>query len=720
MLVGLPALRIQGLFLAVATLGFAFAAEGFILKREFFGWMLPKEGGYIERPLIYGSIDLKNDSELFGITVPADAKFYWLCLLVLGLVVALAKSLRKNRSGRVLIAARDNGRLVQAFGVNLAATRLAAFAASGFIAGLAGGLIAYQNQGFEPGGFTPEKSLTLFVMAVIGGVGSIPGAILGAVYVVGLPLLPGLSEIELDRPARERRGLLFLLMFMPGGLIEGVYRVRDNLLRRVASKHGIHVPSLVADSLVTEEEEGLLLDDPTRSTRRSKRRSTTGHRTGGRCGLMRKRLEAITGGEPIGPLVVLFGLNLVDELDRLAFGIMGPDIGETFGIDDGDVIIIATLVRHHRGGASCRCRTWPTGSTASGSWRSRRCPGWLSACSPVWPAGLALLGILVVARLGAGIGRAVNEPVHSSLLPDYYPAEHLPKVFTFHRIANPLSAVTAVFIGGARPRPRLAASNTVPGLVVLFGSGRGSSCASTTARSRTSRRSSPSCVRSRRRRSPTCSAPTCSGWRPSRVATPRARHTYRVPETPAPDPRANHHDRRDTFMTTAAEQRTPTMLRNRPARRKPWPLWAGTSSAGPTRDAAGATAQRGLSEAVVRDISAKKGEPEWMLESGSRRLRLFDRKPMPNWGADLSGIDFDTIKYFVRSTEKQAASWEDLPEDIKNTYDRLGIPEGGESTPGCRRRRPVRVRGRLPQDPRGPREAGRDLPGHGHRAQGAP
>jgi Fe-S cluster assembly protein SufB len=92
-------------------------------------------------------------------------------------------------------------------------------------------------------------------------------------------------------------------------------------------------------------------------------------------------------------------------------------------------------------------------------------------------------------------------------------------------------------------------------------------------------------------------------------------------------------------------------------------------------DDAGAAATRGLSEAVVRDISAKKNEPEWMLASRLRALRLFDKKPMPNWGADLSGIDFDNIKYFVRSTEKQAASWEELPADIKNTYDKLGIPE---------------------------------------------
>ena len=92
-------------------------------------------------------------------------------------------------------------------------------------------------------------------------------------------------------------------------------------------------------------------------------------------------------------------------------------------------------------------------------------------------------------------------------------------------------------------------------------------------------------------------------------------------------------------------------------------------------DEAGASARRGLSEEVVRDISGKKNEPQWMLDQRLKALSIFDRKPMPTWGADLSGINFDTIKYFVRSTEGQAQSWEDLPEDIKNTYDRLGIPE---------------------------------------------
>ena len=92
-------------------------------------------------------------------------------------------------------------------------------------------------------------------------------------------------------------------------------------------------------------------------------------------------------------------------------------------------------------------------------------------------------------------------------------------------------------------------------------------------------------------------------------------------------------------------------------------------------DAAGAIAQRGVNPDVVKGISKLKSEPEWMLKNRLKGLALFEKKPMPTWGADLSGIDFDNIKYFVRSTEKQATSWEDLPEDIKNTYERLGIPE---------------------------------------------
>jgi Fe-S cluster assembly protein SufB len=86
--------------------------------------------------------------------------------------------------------------------------------------------------------------------------------------------------------------------------------------------------------------------------------------------------------------------------------------------------------------------------------------------------------------------------------------------------------------------------------------------------------------------------------------------------------------------------------------------------------------EKGLDETVVRQISAMKGEPEWMLDFRLRSLEAFNAKPMPNWGSDvLKQIDFNDIYYYIKPTEGQSKTWEDLPSEIKNTYDRLGIPE---------------------------------------------
>ena len=84
---------------------------------------------------------------------------------------------------------------------------------------------------------------------------------------------------------------------------------------------------------------------------------------------------------------------------------------------------------------------------------------------------------------------------------------------------------------------------------------------------------------------------------------------------------------------------------------------------------------RGLSHELVEAISEHKSEPQWMRDFRHRSLDYFLARPMPTWGADLSGIDFDNIYYYIRPTEKQADSWEDLPADIKDTWDKLGIPE---------------------------------------------
>jgi Fe-S cluster assembly protein SufB len=86
--------------------------------------------------------------------------------------------------------------------------------------------------------------------------------------------------------------------------------------------------------------------------------------------------------------------------------------------------------------------------------------------------------------------------------------------------------------------------------------------------------------------------------------------------------------------------------------------------------------RKGLDEEIVRQISAMKGEPEWMTDFRLRSLEAFNAKPMPNWGSDVLGqINFDDIYYYIKPTEGQSDSWDDLPAEIKNTYDKLGIPE---------------------------------------------
>ncbi len=85
--------------------------------------------------------------------------------------------------------------------------------------------------------------------------------------------------------------------------------------------------------------------------------------------------------------------------------------------------------------------------------------------------------------------------------------------------------------------------------------------------------------------------------------------------------------------------------------------------------------KRGINEDIVREMSWMKGEPEWMTERRLKALRYFERRPMPTWGGDLSGIDFDNIFYYIKPIDKQVNAWDQLPDSVKATYDKLGIPE---------------------------------------------
>jgi branched-chain amino acid transport system permease protein len=237
-LIGLPALRIQGPFLAVTTLSFAFTVQYFFLNPSYMSWWLPKSGQFVTRPKLYGFFSTQS-----------DIRFYFVCLTFLGLMLLMARSMRRNRIGRILIGVRDNPKGVQAYGVNLAGTKLAAFAISGFIAAIAGGLFTFYLQSVDSNTFTATASVNVFTVAVIGGLTSLPGAIIGAVWVEGIPFL--FNGDPIIRLLTSSVGLLALLMFVPGGLSEVFYTQRDSFLRWVAKRNKIHVPSLLADSLVT-------------------------------------------------------------------------------------------------------------------------------------------------------------------------------------------------------------------------------------------------------------------------------------------------------------------------------------------------------------------------------------------------------------------------------------------------------------------------------------
>jgi hypothetical protein len=180
--------------------------------------------------------------------------FYYTCLAFLVLVLAAASVFRRNRSGRVLIAVRENPRAATSYSINLARTKLAAFALSGFISAVAGVLLAYNSHNVDAGSFGADNSVLVFAITVIGGLTSLLGAVVGAIAIQSVIFFQhdiGIGNLAL---LATGPGLIIVLMFLPGGLAEGLYRLRDNLLRWVADRQGILVPSLVADRRIEPEE----------------------------------------------------------------------------------------------------------------------------------------------------------------------------------------------------------------------------------------------------------------------------------------------------------------------------------------------------------------------------------------------------------------------------------------------------------------------------------
>lgn len=230
LVVGLPALRIRGLFLGVTTLAFAVALDSFFLNPVNFPDYVPDN---VNPPILWDRFDTSEQLPM-----------YYLGLGVLVLGIVLTASLRRTRWGRVLHAVKENEKTAQAHAVPTTAVKLVAFCYSGFLAGLAGGVYVLVLRGARVGSFQPIMSLEVFSMTVIGGLGSILGALLG---VLTFRWLQTAVSGEL-RVAISGAGLLVVLYALPGGFGQAVYWVRDQLLRQVARRRGIHVPSLIEDS----------------------------------------------------------------------------------------------------------------------------------------------------------------------------------------------------------------------------------------------------------------------------------------------------------------------------------------------------------------------------------------------------------------------------------------------------------------------------------------
>lgn len=232
-IVGLPALRLRGFFLAVTTLAFAMAASEYLLNIQYFSWA-PNPDSVVIRPHLFG-----------GINLASQRRYYYLCLAVLVLAVLAVRGIRRSRTGRVLLALRENERAAQAFGVNILRAKLTAFAISGFLAALGGCLLVELLGGFSPNTYAPEQGFVIFTAAVVGGLGSLVGAGLGSLYLEGAQWwLPGPQWQTLASAV----GVLLVLMIIPGGIGDVVYRIRDAGLRWLANRRGLIVPSLVADA----------------------------------------------------------------------------------------------------------------------------------------------------------------------------------------------------------------------------------------------------------------------------------------------------------------------------------------------------------------------------------------------------------------------------------------------------------------------------------------
>jgi ABC-type branched-subunit amino acid transport system ATPase component/branched-subunit amino acid ABC-type transport system permease component len=284
--IGLPALRVRPLFLAVTTLLFAAAMDNFVLNPANFPGWIPNN---IERPVLWKRYPMASERTM-----------YFVILGVLAVVVVLARVLRAQRPGRLMLASRDNERAAAAMAIPVIRTRVAGMAVAGAIAGVAGALAGVLETGVGSASFPPQTSVLVFSMAVVGGLSSVGGALAGVAAIELLIFLIGLTTSQGAAFGGLATGalMLFVLLAFPGGIGQAIEQVRDRYVAFVAKRRGIVLD--VGAAAGSMDRERLPSDEPVR------------HSIDGV--LVCRDIEAA-----YGPLQVLFGVDVgVEENEVVA------------------------------------------------------------------------------------------------------------------------------------------------------------------------------------------------------------------------------------------------------------------------------------------------------------------------------------------------------------------------------------------------------------------
>ena len=222
--IGIPALKVKGFFLAVATLAFAVAAANWLLPSTSFFTGGGTATESVNRPVLW-FLDFQESRR----------SYYYFCLFCLVVCTLIVARLRRTGIGRSMIAVRENEDAAEAATVSGRRMKLTAFAVSGGIAAFAGCLYLTSLSAITPNTqFRPIESLNLIAIAIIGGLGSIAGPILGTFWVRGIPAFFGTNPSDQIRLLTSSIGLLVLLMYIPGGLVQIAYWIRDGLLGFIA------------------------------------------------------------------------------------------------------------------------------------------------------------------------------------------------------------------------------------------------------------------------------------------------------------------------------------------------------------------------------------------------------------------------------------------------------------------------------------------------------